>query len=88
VDRIDQEVTDRDGVHGGGRTAEKKSAPASTAGTLDGGEGLKTPYSLPSISLFAHGDAPAARSGQGCRTTTDDASTRRQAAIRPTDSPK
>jgi hypothetical protein len=34
---------------------------ASTAGTLDGGEGPERLNSLPSIGPFAHGDTPAAR---------------------------
>jgi len=52
---------------------------ASTAGTIDGDEGPTSLHALPSIGPFAHGDTPAARSGQGCRPNTDDTSSRRQA---------
>ena len=61
---------------------------ASTVGTLDGGEGPKVPRLLLSIGPFAHGDTPAARSGQGCRSHTDSASGRRQAVNRPTNLPE
>jgi hypothetical protein len=54
---------------------------ASTAGTLDGGEGLRTLRSHPSIGPFAHGDTPDAHSGQGCRPHTDGESGCRQAVI-------
>ncbi len=61
---------------------------ASTAGTLDGGEGPKMSRSLPSIGPFAHDDTPDARSGQGGRPYTNDIDLRRQAVIRPTNSPE
>ena len=73
---------------GGERRVGAMPLTVSTTGTLDGGEGPENAAFTSSIGPFAHGDTPDARSGQGCRSPTDGVAIRRQAVIRPTNSPE